>query len=266
MLPFYQRDGERLIPTALTSGPWSEALQHGGPPSALLARACEHLAPAALWHPARVTIDFLRPIPVAAPLQAEATLHRSGKQALGVDAELRSILDGQPRPVARARALFIRRQPLELPPNTAPPDLPRDPSDLPPLAFDFFRWKVGYHSAVAIRGESGSFGAGPAVAWMRPLHPLVADEPISPLQRVLIVADAINGVGSNLDMRRHSFVNADLGVYLHRLPESEWIRLAAAPHPQATGVGLVHAELADTRGPIGHALESQVIAVHSSPQ
>lgn len=262
MRPFYERAGERLIPTALTRGPWSEALQHGGPPSALLARACERIASAELWHPARVTIDFLRPIPVAAPLQIDAAITRSGKQVLGIDAELRSILDGEPRPVARARVLFIRRQPLELPPQSPPADHPRDPTPMPAIPFDFFAWQVGYHTAIEIRRESGSIGAGPAIAWLRTLHPLVADEPISPLQRVLLVADAINGVGSNLDMRRYSFVNADLTVYLHRLPDSDWIRLAAAPNPQATGVGLVHAELADTRGPIGHALESQVITVN----
>ena len=31
------------------------------------------------------------------------------------------------------------------------------------------------------------------------------------------------------------------------------------------GVGLVHAELADTRGPIGHALEAQVITAREAP-
>ena len=261
MRPFYEPDGERLIPTSLTSGPWSEALQHGGPPSALLARACEALAPAETWHPARVTIDFLRPIPVATPLCVAATPTRSGKQVLGVDAELHS--DG--RPVARARVLFVRRQPLALPPGIAPPDHPRDPASLPAIVFDFFPWKVGYHTAVETRLESGSLGAGPAIAWLRTLHPLVGDEAISPLQRVLLAADAITGVGSSLDRRRYSFVNADLSVYLHRLPESDWIRLAAAPHPQAIGVGLVLAELADTRGPIGQALEVQVIATRDAP-
>lgn len=262
MRAFYEPDGDRLIPTALTSGPWSEALQHGGPPSALLARACEALAPAKLWHPARLTIDFLRPIAVATPLQVTATTSRSGKQVLGLDAELLSA----GRPVARARSVFIRRQPLTFAPELAPTDHPRDPEQLPAIGFDFFAWQVGYHTAVETRLESGSLGEGPAVAWLRTLHPLVGDEPISPLQRVLLAADAINGVGSNLDMRRHSFINADLSVYLHRLPESAWIRLAAAPHPQTTGVGVVLAELADTRGPIGHALEAQVLASREPPE
>lgn len=265
MRPFYEPDGELLIPTALTSGPWSEALQHGGPPSALLARACEALAPAELWHPARITIDFLRPVAVAHPLLAVAATTRSGKQVLGVDAELRSLGDGEPRPVARACALFIRRQPLALPPHAAPDERLRDPERLPAIGFDFFPWKVGYHTSVETRLESGTPGAGPAVAWLRTLHPLVGGEPISPLQRVLLAADAINGVGANLDMRRYSFVNADLSVYLHRLPDNDWIRLAAAPHPQPHGVGLVLAELGDTRGPIGHALEAQVITARQAP-
>jgi len=259
--PFYEHDGERLVPTFLTRGPWSEQLQHGGPPSALLARACEALAPAALWHPARLTVDFLRPIPVAAPLHTTATLTRSGKQVLGLDAELHS----GGRPVARAHALFILRRPLELPPALTPAERPRDPTLLPAIHFDFFPWQVGYHTAMEARLESGSIGAGPAVAWLRSRHPLVGGEPTSPLQRVLLAADAINGVGACLDLRRYSFVNADLSVYLHRLPATDWVRLAAAPHPQPSGVGLVIAELGDINGPIGQALEAQVIAARESP-
>ena len=131
------------------------------------------------------------------------------------------------------------------------------------VSSDAFARKI--EAAVATRRESGTPGAGPAVAWLRTLHPLVGDEPISPLQRVLLAADAINGVGANLDMARYSFVNADLSVYLHRLPDGPWIRLAAAPHPQPHGVGLVLAELGDTRGPIGHALEAQVITTREAP-
>ena len=73
-------------------------------------------------------------------------------------------------------------------------------------------------------------------------------------------SDAINGVGSTLDLAHHTFVNADLSVHLHRLPTDPWIRLAATPSPQPHGVGTVDAELADRIGPIGRALESQVIA------
>jgi hypothetical protein len=140
-----------------------------------------------------------------------------------------------------------------------PPGRPADPESFPAFTFPFFRSAVGYHTAVEVRLESGVIGSGPAVAWLRPRHPLVRGESTSALQRVLIAADAINGVGFALDLARYTFINADLTVYLHRLPEGPWLRLAAHPSPQPDGVGVVEAELGDTHGPIGRALEAQVL-------
>jgi len=45
-----------------------------------------------------------------------------------------------------------------------------------------------------VRG--GFLEQGPAVAWLRMRHPLVAGEPIAPLFRVLIAADSGNGLSS----------------------------------------------------------------------
>ncbi|HEY0137023.1 MAG TPA: thioesterase family protein, partial [Nannocystis sp.] len=234
---FYHPDGDLLVPTALTRGPWHIDHQHGGPPAALLARAIEGLAPPALWHPARFTLDFLRPVPVTRPLRAVAELTRRGKQVLGLTARL---LDGD-QPVASASALCIRRleHDLDLPAGAAPAEQRRDPESFPAFDFSFFRWDIGYHTAVDGRLEAGEIGRGPATAWMRTRQPLVAGEPTSALQHVLIVADAINGVGFVLDLADHTFVNADLGVHLHRLPVDAWIRMSAIPSPQPHGVGLV---------------------------
>src|SRR3954469_6001926 len=73
--------GTRWRATEATEGPWSPAMQHGGPPSALLVRAAERAArparrarparPAARRHTGRddlqalrVVVDFLGPVPV----------------------------------------------------------------------------------------------------------------------------------------------------------------------------------------------------------
>ncbi len=42
---FYERDGERFVPSELTRGPWDPGAQHAGPPSALIARALERCEP-----------------------------------------------------------------------------------------------------------------------------------------------------------------------------------------------------------------------------
>jgi hypothetical protein len=249
---FYFPDGDRFVATPLTAGPWRADHQHGGPPAALIARAMEALVDGAAgeWQFARFTIDFLRPLEIDVPLQVAAHVSRRGQQILGLEG---AILMND-RPLARASALCVRRLAVELPPGTTPADRPRDPDALPVHTFPFFRWDVGYHTAM--EGRLDVDGA----VWLRPRHPLLADAVVSPLQRVLIAADAINGVGYVLDLTRFSFVNADLSIHLHRLPEGTWVQLAATHTPQPNGVGLVDATLFDVRGSIGRALETQVVA------
>ena len=255
--PFYLTVGDAFVATPHTRGPWSDTQQHGGPPAALIARAMEALVarePGA-WQTARFTIDFLRPLAIGTPIHVTAELIRRGQKVLGLAGTL---TDGA-RDLARASALCIRQAPVDLPRGVTQPRHHLDVDALPAHSFPFFRWPVGYHTAVDGRlGEHGS-------VWLRPRHPLVADESISPLQRVLIVADAINGVGYVLDLRRFSFVNADLTVHLHRLPAGSWVQLAATHIPQPNGVGLVDAALADESGSIGRALETQVVTQLVAP-
>lgn len=249
---FFETDGHSFVATPLTRGPWQVDHQHGGPPAALIARAMEALLAAepGEWHTARFTVDFLRPLLVGTPLQVTSEVTRRGQKILGLAGTI--TVDG--RDVARASALCVRQRPVALPAELSPTPHPIDVAALPVHTFPFFRWEVGYHTAVDGRhGEQGS-------VWLRPRHSLVTDEPLSPLQRVLIVADAINGVGFVLDLARFSFANADLTVHLHRLPAGSWVQLAATHTPQPNGVGLVDATLADEHGSIGRAVETQVVA------
>ena len=63
MTPFFLRDGERFVATESTRGPWSRALQHGGPPAALLVRAMEHVVGDGMLL-TRLTFDYTRPVPI----------------------------------------------------------------------------------------------------------------------------------------------------------------------------------------------------------
>ena len=67
-------------------------------------------------------------------------------------------------------------------------------------------------------------------------EPIVAGEPPTPLQRVLVVANTGNGVSSALDWRRFTFINVDLTVHLERLPGGEWVCLDAVTLPGRTGM------------------------------
>src|SRR5215472_8943483 len=75
---FFEQDGARFIPSVLTRGPWGPEHQHGGPPSALMARAIEDEAES--FQLARFTIDFVQPVPIA-PLTVRVEQVRAGRRA-----------------------------------------------------------------------------------------------------------------------------------------------------------------------------------------
>lgn len=260
---FYSPESERrFVATAWTRGPWHPGLQHGGPPAALLLRAMERAADAeGAFQLARLTVEFLRPAPIGA-VEVELERTRPGRKALGYAATL--LAEG--RPTTRAHGLFVRRAELEIPPELRGPAAPDDPERHPRHVFSFFGEPVGYHAAVDVRLETGPFGPGQGAAWLRMRGRLVAGEDPTPAQRVVVAADAINGVGFALDFARYTFVNADLTIYLHRAPEGPFVRLAATHVSRPSGVGVVDAVLSDVRGPIGRALESQVVEARTSAQ
>jgi hypothetical protein len=112
-----------------------------------------------------------------------------------------------------------------------------------------------------VRFVAGAFvEPGPAQAWMRMRVPLVGDEPIAPLDRLVVAADAGNGVSGPLDYRRFVFINTDLTVSLRRPPEGEWIGLDAVTYAGEHGIGLSDTLLHDVRGMIGRGTQSLLVA------
>lgn len=248
-------DASTFTASEWTRGPWDRGLQHGGPPAALMLRAMEReAARVGDLQLARLTVELLRGVPIGrCALTTETT--RSGRKTLGLACEL--AVAG--RPCARAHGLFVRRADIPVPAELVPRADAPDPLSWPARVFSFFDEPVGYHTAMEVRYGTGPFAPGTGAAWLRLRGRLVAGEEPSPAQRVAIAADAINGVGFALDFRRYTFINADLTIYLHREPLGPWVLLRAAHLAQPAGLGLVDAELADMRGPIGRALEAQVI-------
>ncbi len=244
---------ERFVATELTRGPWSNQHQHAGPPCALLARAIEGVAGSAEvpLQLARLTVEILRPIPLAA-LTIATEIERPGRKVRVVAASLVC----QEQTVARARALLIRHKELALPavfgakPRFDPPEAGE------PFEFPFFQSSVGYHKSVDIRMARGEFGHGPCAAWFRMRQPLVAGEEPSPWQRVVVAADSGNGISIVCDPKDWMFINPDLSITLHRAPEGEWIALDAETLLGATGVGLAESALFDLRGRIGRSIQS----------
>jgi hypothetical protein len=247
---FYEADGARLVPGELTRGPWDPGAQHAGPPSALVARAIERCEARAGVRVGRITLEILRPVPLA-PLTVAARVVRPGRSVELLEASL-SGLDGE---LVRARAWRVQAGEQHLDEADEPPPGPREgePRDFFPTGEE-----IGYHTAMEYRFIAGGFlEPGPATVWMRPRVPLVAGEEITPLQRVFVAADSGNGVSAALDWRRFIFINTDLTVHLLREPSGEWVCLDAVTY--VDGLGLTDTALFDERGRIGRAAQTLLV-------
>jgi hypothetical protein len=255
--PFYLPLGDdRWQATVHTTGPWDARFQHGGPPSALLARAIEQRSPREDMVIARMTVDILGAIPVG-EVKLSSRVLRPGRRVELVEAALSA--GGQE--VARAQAWRVLRTTQQIAvrqPASAPAALPLAADDAP-LAAD--GWVDGYLSAVEWRFVAGVFGQpGPATAWTRLRHPLVPGEQPSGLQRVLTVADSGSGISGELDLTSWHFINPELTVHLHREAVGEWICLDAQTTISPGGVGLATSVLSDLDGPIGVGAQSLLVA------
>lgn len=247
-----------LRPTDLTRGPWDPAHQHAGPPSALLVRAIEEQAQIAAGALARISVDILRPVPVA-PVVVSARTLRPGRRVEQIEATLAAADGGTT--LMRATAWRVRAEPVTLPDGLAKPDPPPPwPDDPAPPDLSFWRDEVAYHAALEWRFAHGGFTEpGPAAVWTRLRVPLVAGEPTTPLQHLLVMADAASGISTVLDWTRWIFINVDFNVHLERLPEGEWVAMDAVTRPGPAGAGVCTSVLHDRSGRVGMSTQSLLV-------
>ena len=265
---FFEPEGEgRYRSTELTRGPWDPDSQHAGPPAALIGREIEALRGGRIGGedgpPAqvgRVTYEILGPVPIA-PLSVTAEIVRPGRSVELVEATLSSDND----PLVRATAWRLRTTEVEFEDPAGRPEVPPGPEKGKEGEFFHTGYDVGYHTAMEYRFVAGAFmEPGPATVWMRSTVPLVPGEELTPLQRVLVAADSGNGVSSALDWRNYLFINVDLSVHLHRMPEGEWVCLDAVTLPEHSGVGIADTALFDEHGPIGRGVQTLLVGQRKS--
>lgn len=255
---FYRRTDDGWFSTPLTRGPWDEHAQHGGPPAALVTRAFERAGErAGEFIVARVAFEILRPVPLdllhvhCEPIKLGRTVER-----------WQATLSCRGTPVLEARALRVLARPGPLSPEQPFTPWPQ-PNEASELKLRFFRWEVGYHQAVELRVAGGTWGSTPIRVWGRPRVPLVADEPTTPLQALMILADAQSGMGVPLDPLKATFINPDLTVYLERPPVGEWFGFDIRSTASGQGMGLAQSEVRDGQGVVARSAQSLVIVARS---
>jgi hypothetical protein len=200
-------------------------------------------------------VEILGPLRTG-PVRVTAAVTRPGRTVELVEAEL----EAGGRLAMRARAWRIRTAEIGLPGGldghpTPPPPIPASES-----GFRDAEWTAAYLGAVEWRFTSGHFqDPGPTDVWARVRIPLVAGEEASPTQRLVAIADSGNGLSSLLPFDKWWFINTDLCVHLHRLPETEWIFVKARSMLDGSGVGLAETELYDQRGRVGRGAQSLMV-------
>jgi hypothetical protein len=226
---------------------------------------------------ARLSFEFLRPVPMA-PLELSTRISRPGRRVQALQGELSA--DGVT--VCRATALRILAVPEELPElavaqvKAAGPGAIAAPEDGQHVRFalDDAERKSFAASAMEMRFLSGQplagelpeqdtsanhVPSGAATVWMRLRHPLLPDEPLTPIARVAATSDFGNGVAAVLPFEQYLFINADLTISLNRRPRGEWVALQARTLLHPDGIGWAESTLHDELGPLGRATQALVV-------
>ncbi|GAB3233326.1 thioesterase family protein [Mycolicibacterium hippocampi] len=250
--------GERFTATDFVRSTWSAAIQHAAPVSALLVRGLQRCEARDDTRLSRVLVDLLGPVPAEGDLWVRARRERSGRQIELITAEMLAPgPDGAPRPVARASGW--RLQTLD---TAAVVHAPVPP--LRPVAEAVGRdmkkdWDRNYVHSLDWRWLTKPMGDGPGESWIRPEVDLVKGESMTPLERLFAVADDANGIGTKLDIRRWTFLNTDLAVHVHRMPEGEWIGIRAETSYGPDGIGTTIGTLFDEDGAVGAIQQSVLV-------
>ena len=252
---FTRRDG-RFSASELARGPWDPDAQHGGAVAALLMRAFERCEGGDALAMARVTYEFLRPVPLG-ELEVKASVTQSHRRVQWLEG---SILDRSGIELVRARALRV--MPAETGGVTVEPPPPPGPDQGRPHHLEPPHGLRMFADAIEIRFVAGAFGGGPSTAWFRLRNSLVAGEAPSPLQRLAASSDFGNGISAVLSWDEYLFINPDLTLYIDRDPVGEWICLQSKTTLASDGIGTAESVLFDESGRIGRAMQALLVARH----
>src|SRR5665213_1328890 len=228
--PFFTHDGvnDAYLPTPASNGPWDPKSLHGRVVIGLLAFVIEQRHGADDFVPARLTVDMFR-LPGFAPIEVKSRIIRDGLRIRVVEAEFFS--GGVS--MARASCELLRKTQnpegqIWSPPNWDAPA----PSEIPAPADP----RLGMNGKWTTRPIVGAMGSlGPRRLWMSEVRDLVEGTPLTPFVRVAVAADFASPF-ANAGDHGLGYINSDVTLYLHRLPEQEWIGFEVVNHHATDGV------------------------------
>ena len=241
--PFFTANRDAFIPTDAARGPWDPQSLHGRVIIGLLAFVIEQRHGADQFVPARLTVDMFR-LPNLAPIEVTTRLVRDGLRIKLVEAEFFS--GGTSMARASCQLLRTTERPqgeVWSPPNW---DVPA-PADIPVPTDP----RLGMNGKWTTRPIVGAMGTiGPRRLWMSEVRDLVEGVPLTPFVRVAVAADFASPF-ANAGDQGLGYINSDVTLYLHRLPEQEWIGFEVVNHHATGGIAIGECFLYDQKGPIG---------------
>jgi hypothetical protein len=243
--PFFTLDGDRYVPTQSARGPWNPKSLHGRVIAGLLGAEIERLHGDPAFLPARLTVDMYR-LPDLSPVEVTTTVVREGNRIRVIDAEF--ISGGVS--AGRATCQMLRKTDQPEGEVWRPPvwDVPK-PADIPPPADN----RGGMGGMWAMRRIQGDFGTvGQKRGWLAEVRELVEGRPLTPFVRVAVSADFASPF-ANSGGQGLQFINSDVTLYLHRMPQTEWIGYEVINHGATDGIAIGECFLYDEQGPIGSA-------------
>ena len=244
--PFFHQDSAgRFEPNDICRGPWDPNSLHGRVVAGLLAREIESCWGDPAFHCARFTVDLYR-VPPFAPVEVTSNVVRDGNRIRVVDAEFTS----GGTSIARASAVLLRK--AENPEGTVwsppawqvpgPESLPAPQGDREPM------WET--------RVIDHGFGSTEQKrAWLRENRQLIDGVELTPFVRTAFAADFTNPF-ANSGSAGLQFVNADITLYLQRLPAGEWLGFEVTQHHAHEGIAVGECTIYDEQGAIGRSLVS----------
>ncbi len=266
-------DGECYLPTDRSRGPWSPDALHGGPVGALIAHCVERRlhdiqepltnetaksdnpADDGRLRIARQTVDLFRPVPFAR-LDVEVEAIRTGRRV----AVFRTLVRSEGKLLTQATTLCLRaaaaygsvgadhgHHPPPAPEEAAPITVEREGN----------RW-TSYPGTLEMRHVNPPGGSEPPVTWIRPDAPVLDGAPFTPAVRAASIADFVSPF-ANMQPGRSGYVNADITMYLNRIPEGGWHYLRIVSRGANDGVAAAQAVLGDRRGAYGACSAASLI-------
>ena len=200
---YSERRGDAIVPTGHCGGVWDPNLAAGGPVAALMAHEARTMLGAGELLLARLTLDMMRPAPIA-PLRLATRIVLDRRRLKLVDVSLTA--DGVE--LMRASAQFLA--PSDVDHGLAVRDLQRLPgpeqcTPADPAPYGSYGATVEFRRARDI--DTPESGVLPA-SWTRHSLPLFPDEPLTPALAAVVTAD--QGFGSTVFTTKElGYINSD---------------------------------------------------------